>query len=227
MRDEQWHRLNEFRELFSSRPLIFVGYSIPEVDVDVIYALQRYRQRDDRIKRWQLRVERERSASADERLRQLGIDPWPFEVSAIGFAAIPGKLNAARRHEWRSVSDDPLDLHPEQDWRRALETVAAQAWLEPQLQALRSLSQPETAQTATRSAPGEHRLVMAGLGSIWHAIALTTPADFPVERRVSARLISVDSQLPAGSGLVPAMVAAAANASGFRFLGLDGWFSFR
>jgi len=210
VRDEQWHRLNEFRELLFSRPLVFVGYSIPEVDVDVVYALQRYRQRDDLIERWQLREERERSASADERLRQLGINPWPFEVSAIGFAAIPGKLNAARRHEWRSVSADPLGLHPERDWRKALERVAAQAWLEPQLQALRSLSQAESAETATRSASGTHRLVVAGLGSIWHAIALTTPADFPVERRVSARLISVDSQLPGGSGLVPAMVAAAA-----------------
>ena len=210
VRDEQWYRLNEFRELLASRPLIFVGYSIPEVDVDVVYALQRYRQRDDRIERWQLRAERERSASADERLRQLGVDPWPFEVSAIGFAAIPGKLNAARRHEWRSVSADPLGLHPERDWRRALEGVAAKAWLEPQLRALRSLSQPGNAPTTIRSTSGEHRLVVAGLGSIWHAIALTTPADFPVKRRVSARLISVDAQLPGGSGLVPAMVAAAA-----------------
>jgi hypothetical protein len=189
--------------------LIFVGYSIPELDVDVVYALQRYPQRDARIKRWQLRAERERSASADERLRQLGIDPWPFEVSAIGFASIPGRLTAARRHEWRSVSDDPLGLRPEQDWRRALERVAAQAWLEPQLQALRSLNHPESAE-ATHTTSGEHRLVVAGLGSIWHAIALTTQADFPVKRRLSARLISVDSQLPGGSGLVPSMVAAAA-----------------
>lgn len=208
--DEQWHRLNEFRELLCSRPLIFVGYSIPEVDVDVVYALQRYPQRDDQIERWQLRADRERSASADERLRQLGIDPWPFEVSALGFASIPGKLTAARRHEWRSVSDDPLGLHPEQDWRRALERVAAQAWLEPQLQALRSLNQSASAEATNRSTTREHRLVVAGLGSIWHAIALTAQADFPVKRRLSSPLISVDSQLPGGSGLVPAMVAAAA-----------------
>jgi hypothetical protein len=107
-------------------------------------------ERRDRIKRWQLRADRQRSASADERLRQLGIDPWPFEVSAIGFASIPGRLAAARRHEWRSVSDDPLSLHPEQDWRRALERVAAQAWLEPQLQALRSLNQSFPATAASR-----------------------------------------------------------------------------
>lgn len=54
------------------------------------------------------------------------------------------------------------------------------------------------------------RLVIAGLASIWHGFALTTGADFPVPRRVSARLVSVDAQVPAGSGLVPAMVAAVA-----------------
>jgi hypothetical protein len=210
MQDEQWQRLDEFRELLSSRPLIFVGYSIPEVDVDVVYALQRYPQRDERTKRWQLRAERERSASADERLRQLGIDPWPFEVPAIGFASIPGKLTAARRHEWRSTSADPLGLEAEQDWRRALERVAAEAWLEPQLQALRSLRSQENEEITAGSASREHRLVIAGLGSIWHAIALTTLADFPAKRRASVRLISVDSQMPGGSGLVPAMVAAAA-----------------
>jgi hypothetical protein len=203
---EQGYWLSEFREMLAGRPLIFVGYSIPDVDVDIVYALQRYRPRDDHVRRWQLLADRERSASTEERLRQLGVDPWPFGVSALGFAAIPGKLRAARRHEWRSVTADPLDLHPERDWRRALERIAAQAWLEPQLRALASLGRSRPPHPAV----AEHRLVVAGLASIWHAVALTNPADFPVRRRVSARLVSVDAQVPGGSGLVPVMVAAAA-----------------
>ena len=84
------------RELLESRPLIFVGYGIPEVDVDIVYALHRYRQRVG-IKRWQLTTRGDLSFSSKERLRQMGIDPWPFDVPAIGYAALPGKLNAARR----------------------------------------------------------------------------------------------------------------------------------
>jgi hypothetical protein len=53
------------------------------------------------------------------------------------------------------------------------------------------------------------RLVVAGLGSIWHGFSLSTPADFPTKRRASARLAAVDSQVPGGSGLVPLMIAAA------------------
>ncbi len=208
--DEQPHRLAEFRNLLTTRPLIFVGYGVPEVDVDVVYALQQYRQRDGEVRRWQLLSQRERSASSDERLRQLGIDPWPFDVSALGFASIPGKLRAARRHEWRPVSTDPLALSPDKDWRRALERVAAYAWLEPQLQALRSLSKTGRTESAGPSAALGNRLVVAGLASIWHGIALKKAADFPVPRRVSAQLVSVDAQVPGGSGLVPVMVAAAA-----------------
>lgn len=221
--DEQAYRLADFRELLATRPLIFVGYSVPEVDVDVVYALQQYRQRDDTVRRWQLLAQRERSPSADERLRQLGIDPWPFEVSAIGFASIPGKLRAARRHEWRPVSVDPITVTADKDWRRALERVAAQAWLEPQLQALRSLSRMRYPDHAGHPAPHGNRLVVAGLASIWHGIALTKSADFPVPRRVSAQLISVDAQVPGGSGLVPAMVAAAA--AGPRAAGSIAFFS--
>lgn len=208
--DEQQQRLGELRELLASRPLIFVGYSIPEVNVNVVYALQRYRQRDAQIKRWQLLAQRERSATTDERLRQLGVDPWPFGVSALGYASIPGRLRAARRHEWRSISVDPLAVSPDKDWRKALEKVAGQAWLEPQLRALRSLNAGEGVTSASDPPAGGHRLVVAGLASIWHAVALTRSADFPVRRRVSAQLISVDAQVPGGSGLVPVMVAAAA-----------------
>lgn len=208
--DEQLRSMAEFRELLACRSLIFVGYSIPEVDVDIVYALQQYRQRDGGTKRWQLLAHRDCSATADERLRQMGVDPWPFEVSSIGFAAIPGKLRAARRHEWRLRSADPLALAPDKDWRRALEGVAGHAWLEPQLASLRSLTQAGSQGAAVPSAVGQHRLVVAGLASIWHGIALTKSADFPVPRRVSAQLISVDGQVPGGSGLVPVMVAAAA-----------------
>jgi hypothetical protein len=89
--------MKKFRELLADRPLIFVGYSIPEVDVDIVYALQQYRQRDERIKRWQLLARRDYSPTGNERLRQMGVTPRPFEVSSIGYAAIPGKLRAARR----------------------------------------------------------------------------------------------------------------------------------
>jgi hypothetical protein len=202
--------LAEFQDVLVSRPLIFVGYSIPEVDVDVIYALQRYAQREADIGRWQLMAQRELSASTRERLRQMGVRPWSFEVSNVGFAAIPGKLGAARRHEWRSTLDNPLDLPPERDWRRALQRVSAQAWLEPQLRAITALGQRGGQGGNPVPAPMGQRLVVAGLGSIWHGIALTQSADFPVQRRVSARLIGVDTQVPGGSGLVPVMVAAAA-----------------
>ncbi len=53
------------------------------------------------------------------------------------------------------------------------------------------------------------RLVVAGLGSIWHGFSLSVAEDFPTERRASARLAAVDSQVPGGSGLVPLMIAAA------------------
>lgn len=209
--EEQGHNLADFRQILFSRPLIFVGYSIPDVDVDVVYALQQYRQRSDDIKRWQLVARRECSASTDERLRQMGIEPWPFDVSNIGYAAIPGKLRAARRHEWRSVAADPLALPPDKDWRRALERAAGQAWLEPQVRALRSLAPVGIRSDAIPAAGSGHRLVVAGLASIWHGFALTRSADFPVPRRVSAQLIAVDAQVPGGSGLVPAMIAAAAS----------------
>jgi hypothetical protein len=212
---EQLRWMKKFRELLADRPLIFVGYSIPEVDVDIVYALQQYRQRDERIKRWQLLARRDYSPTGNERLRQMGVTPWPFEVSSIGYAAIPGKLRAARRHEWRlpsldPPSHDPLALAAGPDWRRALEGVAANAWLEPQLAALRSLA-PAGSQGAAAPPPDAgHRLVVIGLASIWHAIALTKSADFPVPRRVSAQLIWVAGQVGGGSGLVPVMIAAAA-----------------
>jgi hypothetical protein len=200
------HHSADFRTLLETRPLIFVGYGIPEVDVDVVYALQRYRQRGD-TKRWQLLAERDLSVGNKERLLQMGIDPWSFHVSPIGFAAMPGKLRAARRHEWRQTTEDPLTIPPERDWRRPLERVSAQAWLEPQLAALRSLA-PQVAPAASLPVKRQ-RLVVAGLGSIWHGFALTNAPDFPIQRRVSARLISVDAGVPGGSGLVPVMVAAA------------------
>jgi hypothetical protein len=202
--------LHEFCELLQVRPLIFVGYTLPEVDVDIMYALGQYRQRDPAIRRWHLTPGRYRTISSDERLRQMGIAPWPYEVPAIGFAAIPGKLEAAQRHEWRLVPNDPLRLPAEQDWRKALQRIGAVAWLEPQLAALRSLVPPDAVPAPPAPAAKEHRLVVAGLGSIWHGFALTRTSDFPVPRRVSAQLVSVDAQVPGGSGLVPVVIAAAA-----------------
>ncbi|HEX3784747.1 MAG TPA: hypothetical protein VHX38_34225 [Pseudonocardiaceae bacterium] len=201
--------LRDLRKVFAERPLIFVGYSVPEVDVDVVYALQRYRRQETPPQRRQLVEQRSLSASENERLRQMGIEAWSFTVPAIGFAALPGKLRAARRHEWRTVLRNPIDASAEADWHRALERLAAVAWLRPQLEALRSLTPGDQDDPATTLA-GEPRLVIAGLGSIWHGFALTKGADFPVPRRVSAQLVSVDAQVPGGSGLVPAMVAAAA-----------------
>ena len=72
--------LAQYCDLLRSRPLIFVGYSIPEVDVDVIYALHRYREPAGPM-RWQLTSDM--SVSSVERLRQLGIESWRFAVPAM------------------------------------------------------------------------------------------------------------------------------------------------
>jgi hypothetical protein len=210
--DEQLGKLAEFRRLLESRPLIFVGYSVPEVDVDIVYALQQYRRPGKPVNRWQLLSQRECTASSVERLRQMGVEPWSFEVPGIGFSSVPGKLRAARRHEWRWIppDEDLLTVQDDKDWRRALAGLAARAWLQPQLLALSSLALPGTRRTPDNGAGQRPGLVVVGLASIWHGVALTKTEDFPAPRRVSARLISVDAQVPGGSGLVPVMVAAAA-----------------
>jgi hypothetical protein len=209
LEEEQRWRLAEFRELMTRRPLIFVGYGIPEVDVDVVYALQQFRDRRTPPSRRQLAARRALSPAEIERLRQLGVEPWAFDVANVGFASGPGRLQSARRHEWRLTAANPLDVPPDRDWRRALERVGSQAWLEPQLQALRSLD-PDRPAGVADSRLGGSRLVVAGLASVWHGIALTKPGDFPTPRRVSAQLIAVDARVPGGSGLVPVMIAAAA-----------------
>jgi hypothetical protein len=198
--------LAQYCDLLTSRPLIFVGYSIPEVDVDVIYALHRYRQ-TARIMRWQLT--NDMSVSSVERLRQLGIEASSFAVPAMGYAAAPGKLTASARHEWRTESAIPQDVSAEETWRSAIQRVSSRAWLEPQLEILRSLG--PSGQPAPAPPPFDpgRRLVVAGLGSIWHGFAVRDELDFPAMRRASAQLISVDQQVPGGSGLVPIMIAAA------------------
>jgi hypothetical protein len=198
--------LVEFCDLLKSRPLIFVGYSIPEVDVDIIYALHRFRQQAAIMRR---QLTNDLSVSSTERLRQLGIDPWRFDVPAIGYAALPGKLNAARRHEWRTVSDEPQNLSVQKDWRKAVQRVSSRAWLEPQLEKLRLLEPPAQLTAASVPSGSGPRLVVAGLGSIWHGFTLLRESDFPAKRRASAQMISVDHQVPGGSGLVPIVIAAA------------------
>lgn len=197
--------LTEFCQLLESRPLIFVGYSIPEVDVDIIYALHRYRQ-PDAISRWQLTTDD--SATSKERLRQLGIVSSRFDVPAIGYAAAPGKLTAAKRHEWRAITEPQKLPAGKEDWRTAIQRVSSRAWLDPQLDQLRSL-EPGYAAAAPVSTGSGGRLVVAGLGSIWHGFALLKDPDFPTPRRASAPMISVDQQMPGGSGLVPIVIAAA------------------
>jgi hypothetical protein len=197
--------LTEFCELLESRPLIFVGYSIPEVDVDIIYALHRYRQ-PHAISRWQLTTDD--SVTSKERLRQLGIMSSRFEVPAIGYAAAPGKLAAAKRHEWRAITEPHKLPAGEEDWRSAIQRVSSRAWLDPQLDQLRSLSPGQPAASPVSTGLGG-RLVVAGLGSIWHGFALLKDPDFPTPRRASAPMISVDQQVPGGSGLVPIVIAAA------------------
>jgi hypothetical protein len=202
------NRVTEFSDLLKSRPLIFVGYSIPEVDVDIVYALHRFRQPDG-IQRWQLLSESEWSVSSRERLRQLGIDASKFTVRAIGYAAVPGKLNAARRYEWRTIPDEHPKLSTGEDWRRAIQRVSSRAWLDAQLGKLRLLDPPGQHPAASPALDPGPRLVVAGLGSIWHGFALLHKSDFPGKRRASTRMISVDQQVPGGSGLVPIVIAAA------------------
>jgi hypothetical protein len=197
--------LTEYCELLSARPMIFVGYSIPEVDVDVIYALQKHRPLPD-ITRWQLTTDTRPTTT--EQLRQLGIIPRKFTVPAIGYAAAPGKLNAARRHEWRTVSTPQKLPDGQEDWRSALQRVSSGAWLGPQLAELRSLWPGEPTDSEASAVP-RGRLVVAGLGSIWHGFAPLSGTNFPTKRRASAPMISVDQQVPGGSGLVPILIAAA------------------
>jgi hypothetical protein len=80
-------------------------------------------------------------------------------------------------------------------------------------------------QTAPADLPPDlgHRLVVAGLGSIWHGFAVREESDFPGMRRASTKMISVDQQVPGGSGLVPIVIAAAL--AGPRAVGKFAFFS--
>lgn len=204
-----------FKNILKTRPLLLFGYSLLDEDVDIVYALQRYRSKNGAVQRWRLAEQREESPSRKERLRQMDIGWTTFEVRPVGFCREPNRLDLAKRHEWRNQDEQirsaPVENEAQvkKNWRLSLQQVVAEAWLDPQLSFLKKLfplvDERLKLTPATRS---RHRLVVAGLGSIWHSFALTRPGDFPTLRRVSSRLVSVDTQVPGGSGLVPVMIAA-------------------
>ena len=206
--------VRELQRIFETRPVGFVGYSLHDVDVDVIAALHAFPSE----RRWTLRFgDRRGHAAEQERLRQLGIRWWSFDLPPTAFIPMPGRMRETAAHEWRSADlNDP--------WRRSLRREASEAWRRPQAEGLRRLGLELLASTpmeevltsiraqAVRSrvdAPSP-KIVVSGLASIWHAISLRKSDDFPTRRRVSATLSSIDQQVPGGSGLVPAMVAAVA-----------------
>ncbi len=212
---EQVQLFGEFKHILEDHPLFLFGYSLLDEDVDIVYALQRYRSNDDAIQRWRLAERREESPSRKERLRQMGIEWTAFEVRPVGFCREPSRLDLVKRHEWRTqdaLAESGSAEHEAQgkkNWRLSLQQVVAEAWLDPQLSFLKKLfPHVDERLKLTAASQSRHRLVVAGLGSIWHSFALTRPGDFPTRRRVSSRLVSVDTQVPGGSGLVPVMIAA-------------------
>jgi hypothetical protein len=211
----------ELLGVLRSSPLLFIGYDLHEVDVDVVAALQ-YRKHDLEVRNRRVALRYRQNARADlheaERLRQLGVEWWSFSPGGIGRARLPGELAAVKRHEWRYQDgrrDPRLDLraHLENPWRRSLQRASAQAWLNAQTAELSRIPLASAGGTWKTDLPAlttRSRLVVAGLASVWHAIALRKADDFPERRRASASLEPVDSQVPGGSGLVPVMVAATA-----------------
>jgi hypothetical protein len=212
-----------FRALVSllrDRELLFIGYSLSDEDVDILYLLQTYPPRDSgRPQRWKLAPSSSYSVWEEERLNQMGIAWWPFQVSALGHCPEPNRLRAAAALEWRSAESQHSSAANMVGWRESLQRVISLAWLVPQLAALRALLTPISGQgngytPAMGSVPADlpvgPRMVVAGLASIWHAFALHEARDFPLPRRVSAQLSSIDEQVPGGSGLVPVMIGAVA-----------------
>lgn len=211
----------ELLEVLGRSPLLFIGYDLHEVDVDVGAVLQRHKHEwRGPNRRVALRYRRDALADLheEERLRQLGVEWWSFSPGGIGRARLPGELTAVKKHEWRYPGgrrDPGVDLRAQLDnpWRRSLQHASAQAWLDAQTAELTRIplaSGGVRSKAGTPAPATPPRLVVAGLASVWHAIALRKADDFPERRRVSASLEPVDSQVPGGSGLVPVMVAATA-----------------
>ena len=200
--------------IMKSRPILFVGYGIHEIDIDVVAALHKHS--GDDVSRYTLAYRQSDTADRheEERLRQMGVRWWSFDLPAVAFSKLPGELSETRDHEWRRgphASDESLRSDLDNRWRVQLQKMAASEWMNAQLEKLRDLLGDEEASAQSEAASdGERpRLVVAGLASQWYAFALKRASDFPSRRRVSAGLAAVDSRVPGGSGLVPVMVAAA------------------
>lgn len=207
-------RPGELYELFKSRPLLFIGYDLHEVDLDVVATLHGSKSANPSRYTLRFRAEPQSAPDEEERLRQMGVKWWSFQLGPLAGARLPGELRLTARHEWRYGKDGcttspKLRKDLDNKWRKSLQHIGAREWLEAQESSLRTLIAPSQSTTARESHEPGPRLVIAGLASMWHAFALKKPQDMPSRRRVSANLASVDSEVPGGSGLVPAMVAAA------------------
>jgi hypothetical protein len=202
-----------FRSLLEQRPFVFVGYSLAEEDFDVVAALHRCRPATG-VRRWMLREGYPGGKPSEaERLEQMGIGWWGFELPPVGRTNPPSSIRPYRL-EWRlavrSTARRPARValrQAEEAWRRQLQAVSSRAWLRPQVEKLAGWCLPQFEMEP--EARHGRRLVVAGLGSIWHGFSLYRSADFPTQRRASARFMAVDSQVPGGSGLVPLLIAAA------------------
>lgn len=200
----------EFRTLLRDRPLVFLGYALHDVDIDVLTVLLLERSSSPAVSRIAIRdlpAREERRLAETERLRQLGVALHGFRLRRSAYLPLPGDRRLGR-HEWRfgmaGHTDDKTLL--ENEWRSRLSQHAAAEWLRAQLEALESMGGSGVGSPA--ETPGA-RLVVSGLASVWHAFALRKRGDFPAMRRVSAGLSALDSSVPGGSGLVPVMLAAA------------------
>lgn len=207
-------RLQALRTLFISKSILFIGYDLHEVDVDIVVALHHLKGPESLRYALRFRAEDHSDLHEEERLLQMGVQWWPFHLGPLASARPPGELRLTTRHEWRyngkaHINSNDLREDLENPWRKKLQSISAQEWLEAQQSSLRDLVEPTRPDPVLGTRGTEPRLVIAGLASMWHAFALKNPADMPSRRRVSANLIAVDSEVPGGSGLVPAMVAAA------------------
>jgi hypothetical protein len=194
---------DSFVRILEMAPLMMLGYSVLEDDIDIVWLLTIYKSTQTRFT---LMASRYWDAAADARLQQMGIISMTFDVDARGFCQEPKQLQKTRRHEWRTDQSAQPKYIAEIGWEKAIQEIVSNAWLEPQKEFLEKMlaSRTKSSNTVCRS-----RMVFSGLASIWHVISMPNAnSGFPGRRRASQNYSAVDFQVPGGSALVPCMIAA-------------------
>jgi hypothetical protein len=129
--DDECREFANFIGMMKSRPLIILGYSLMEEDIDIIYLLQTY---GSTASRKILMPERGWGDSQEARLTQMGISSLRYSVDAQGFSLPPGCLRLTARHEWRT--------HQATEWTSAIQKLVADASAERGTTFLQTTSGP-------------------------------------------------------------------------------------